>query len=85
MNFNRRSLLVGVGALIAAPAIVRASSLMPVRQPLGSVRAFSEKEIVEKFLKMQAAHRKMDELIIECMDTTAEFLYPGREVLGLRS
>lgn len=28
---NRRSFLAGLGSLIAAPAIVRASSLMPVR------------------------------------------------------
>jgi hypothetical protein len=28
---NRRSLMTGIGMLIAAPAIVRASSLMPVR------------------------------------------------------
>lgn len=28
---NRRSFLTGLGSLIAAPAIVRASSLMPVR------------------------------------------------------
>lgn len=30
---SRRSLLTGLGALIAAPAIVRASSLMPVKAP----------------------------------------------------
>jgi len=30
---NRRGLLTGLGALIAAPAIVRAGSLMPVRRP----------------------------------------------------
>ncbi len=28
---NRRELVTGIGALICAPAIVRASSLMPVR------------------------------------------------------
>lgn len=31
---SRRGLLTGLGALIAAPAIVRATSLMPVRAPL---------------------------------------------------
>ena len=31
MIIARRSLLLGLGSLIAAPAIVRASSLMPVR------------------------------------------------------
>jgi hypothetical protein len=29
----RRSLLMGLGSLIAAPAIVRASSLMPIKAP----------------------------------------------------
>lgn len=33
-EFNRRSLILGVGALFAAPAVVRASSLMPVRTPI---------------------------------------------------
>jgi hypothetical protein len=31
MNLSRRQLLIGAGALLAAPAIVRAASLMPVR------------------------------------------------------
>jgi hypothetical protein len=30
---NRRGLLIGLGSLIAAPAVVRAASLMPVRRP----------------------------------------------------
>ena len=30
---NRRGLLIGIGALIAAPAIVRVESIMPVRAP----------------------------------------------------
>jgi hypothetical protein len=34
MLINRRSLIVGAAALIAAPAVVRASSLMPVRTPI---------------------------------------------------
>ncbi len=33
MLLNRRGLLVGLGCLIAAPAVVRAASLMPVRRP----------------------------------------------------
>src|SRR5258708_12587535 len=32
-KMNRRGLLVGLGSLIAAPAVVRAASLMPVRRP----------------------------------------------------
>jgi hypothetical protein len=31
METNRRGFLIGVGAVLAAPAIVRVSSLMPVR------------------------------------------------------
>ena len=31
MELTRRGLITGVGALIVAPAIVRASSIMPVR------------------------------------------------------
>lgn len=31
MSLSRRGLLTGLGAIIAAPAIVRAASLMPVR------------------------------------------------------
>ena len=31
MHLNRRGLLIGLGSLIAAPAIVRVSSLMPVK------------------------------------------------------
>jgi hypothetical protein len=31
MGLSRRGLLTGLGALIAAPAIVRAASIMPVR------------------------------------------------------
>jgi hypothetical protein len=31
METNRRGFLIGVGAVLAAPAIVRASSLMPVK------------------------------------------------------
>jgi hypothetical protein len=31
LELSRRSLFAGLGALIAAPAIVRAASLMPVR------------------------------------------------------
>jgi hypothetical protein len=35
----RRNLLIGLGSMLAAPAIVRASSLMPVkRPPLAAVR-----------------------------------------------
>jgi hypothetical protein len=34
MITSRRSFLVGFGALIAAPAIVRATNIMPVRQML---------------------------------------------------
>ena len=34
MITSRRSFLIGLGALIAAPAIVRATSIMPVRQML---------------------------------------------------
>jgi hypothetical protein len=34
MITSRRSFLIGFGALIAAPAIVRATSIMPVRQML---------------------------------------------------
>jgi hypothetical protein len=30
---HRRSLLIGLGASLAAPAIVRASSLMPIKAP----------------------------------------------------
>lgn len=30
-HVNRRALLTGIGALLAAPAIVRASSLMPIK------------------------------------------------------
>lgn len=30
MNFNRRGLLIGLGSLLAAPAIVHAGNLMPV-------------------------------------------------------
>jgi hypothetical protein len=33
MLIDRRKLLVGLGSLIAAPAVVRAASLMPVRRP----------------------------------------------------
>lgn len=33
MIIGRRGFIAGIGALIAAPAIVRASSLMPVRAP----------------------------------------------------
>jgi hypothetical protein len=31
---TRRSILIGAGSLLCAPAIVRAASLMPVRRPL---------------------------------------------------
>jgi hypothetical protein len=31
METNRRGFLIGLGAIVAAPAIVRASSLMPVK------------------------------------------------------
>lgn len=33
MNLSRRSFFLGAGALVAAPSIVRASSLMPVKVP----------------------------------------------------
>jgi hypothetical protein len=33
MLIGRRSFLAGLGSLIAAPAVVRAASLMPVRAP----------------------------------------------------
>jgi hypothetical protein len=36
MNMHRRTLLRGLGAIIAAPAIVRASSLMPVKPIYGA-------------------------------------------------
>lgn len=32
MNMNRRSLITGLISLVAAPSIVRASSIMPVKQ-----------------------------------------------------
>jgi hypothetical protein len=34
MELNRRGFLIGAGAVLAAPAIVRAASLMPVRNRL---------------------------------------------------
>lgn len=44
---NRRSFLIGLGSgLVAAPAIVRAASLMPVR----GVRGLSKLEIVNRAL-----------------------------------
>jgi hypothetical protein len=33
MHLSRRSFFLGAGALVAAPSIVRAASLMPVRMP----------------------------------------------------
>lgn len=37
MIHTRRSFLAGFAGILAAPAIVRASSLMPVRQPANDV------------------------------------------------
>ena len=42
MNTSRRGLLLGLGALVAAPAIVRASSLMKV-SPIAPYRTPSER------------------------------------------
>lgn len=42
MLLERRKFLTGLGALIAAPAVVRAASLMPVRgivMPVGSIKS----------------------------------------------
>ena len=64
---NRRSLLTGALALVCAPAIVRASSLMPVRpfylEPADAL-AFSDSELVaaaiaEKQRLMNWAFREM--------------------------
>jgi hypothetical protein len=41
MSINRRSLITGLISLVAAPAIVRAANIMPVRSfapPVGSLR-----------------------------------------------
>jgi hypothetical protein len=43
MVLSRRSLITGFASLLAAPAIVRASSLMPVKAPI------SGDEIIEAF------------------------------------
>lgn len=42
MDFTRRSLITGLAALIAAPAIVRAGSLMPVKQMIEPIREVGE-------------------------------------------
>jgi hypothetical protein len=42
---HRRNLLLGLGAGLAAPAIVRYSNIMPVRQPLLSPYVFDLKKI----------------------------------------
>lgn len=59
MTLTRRSLLGGIGALLAAPALVRAASLMPVkalpRITLGGIPlVFDEMpELRALFLEMQ--------------------------------
>lgn len=45
MNLSRRKFLLGVGAAVAAPAIVRVASLMPVR-----VYGMSTLEVVNRAL-----------------------------------
>lgn len=42
MDTTRRSLLVGLGCIIAAPAIVRASSLMKVKAPPSQMQSIIE-------------------------------------------
>lgn len=41
MTLSRRSLITGLGAIICAPAIVRASSLMPVKVVETCVHTYS--------------------------------------------
>jgi hypothetical protein len=40
-EFSRRNLIAGIGCFIAAPAIIRVATLMPIKpQPLITVREF---------------------------------------------
>lgn len=54
---SRRGLLGGFGALLAAPAIVRVSSLMPVK-----VFALADDDFVDQWLAAEALEKQIDEI-----------------------
>ena len=58
MITSRRSFLIGFGALIAAPAIVRATNIMPVRQMLVLPEKISDLTFpIEGFAKVAGIER----------------------------
>ncbi len=56
-ELSRRSLFAGIGALIAAPAIVRAASLMPVRA-IVPVRRLTLAEITREWSRGRGPFRR---------------------------
>jgi hypothetical protein len=51
LDLSRRSLFAGLGALIAAPAIVRAASLMPVRAIVPVRLTLNDEEIIREAIQ----------------------------------
>lgn len=58
---SRRSLITGLISLIAAPAIIRATSIMPVKTLLLEPNAYSENAILEKLPELFIKTVGMDE------------------------
>lgn len=70
MLVNRRGILLGLGSLLAAPAVVHVQNLMPIR---GIALA---REEVHPFLRVDEAYKR-------AMEAIAKELYEGRRYIGL--
>lgn len=68
MLTSRRSLLGGIGALLVAPSIVRAGSLMPVKVPPLAINMLpplvSGRDMTDHFRSMEAAKDEIWQLVM---------------------
>lgn len=87
-SLNRRSLIIGLASLVAAPAIVRVSSLMPVRRVPTVVfdAAFQiryRKEAIERFASYDLENSFACARSISAIITRDEFFLIVRDGNGL--
>lgn len=72
MELNRRGFITGLGALIAAPAIIRVADLMPIKawkEPDGAWWEISDDHdwLVEEFNRHQELEEALTKSTIEAM------------------
>lgn len=81
MNLSRRKFFAGLAAAIAAPAIVKASSLMPIK----AVKVMPEEEILRLLQQRMAdAHRVFADMMAQNLYSSSN-TFSGKQTFGLAS